>query len=125
MIFCCGCNEDVSARLTSGREVYPHRSDLYELPFWKCDICQNFVGCHHKTENRTRPLGCIPTSEIRKIRQDLHAVIDPIWRGGRMGRKSLYAEISKRIGSKYHAANIRSVDEGREVLRAVKEMFGS
>ena len=123
MIFCCGCGENVSARLTSGREVYPHRSDLYELPFWKCDICLNFVGCHHKTKDRTRPLGCIPTAEIKKIRQDLHALIDPVWRSGKMSRKDLYAEIGKRLGSKYHAASIQSVDEGEDILRVVRDML--
>lgn len=42
-IFCCGCQTDVQARLTSGREVYPHRDDLASLPFWKCDGCGNTV----------------------------------------------------------------------------------
>ena len=56
-IFCCGCQRKVDARLTNGEEMYPHRYDLANLPFWKCDVCQNFVGCHHKTKNRTKPLG--------------------------------------------------------------------
>ncbi len=68
-IFCCGCKADVRARLTSGKEIYPHRSDLSSLPFWRCDGCGNFVGCHHKTKDRTRPLGCIPTPEIKEERQ--------------------------------------------------------
>ena len=64
-IFCCGCQSDVQARLTDGAEIYAHRRDLASLPFWKCDACGNFVGCHHKTKHRTRPLGCIPTKEIK------------------------------------------------------------
>lgn len=60
-IFCCCCENDVHARLTDGREIYPHRHDLYSLPFWRCDGCGNHVGCHHKTKDRTRPLGVIPT----------------------------------------------------------------
>lgn len=60
-IYCTGCGKDVQARLTDGAERYPHRPDLYELPFWKCDTCGNYVGCHHKTRAPTKPLGCIAT----------------------------------------------------------------
>jgi hypothetical protein len=31
MLYCCGCQKDVPARLTDGREVYPHRLDLFGL----------------------------------------------------------------------------------------------
>ncbi len=67
LIYCCGCNEKIKARLTNGEEIYPHRTDLYLLPFWKCDSCGNFVGCHHKTDNPTKPLGCIPSHQRLKM----------------------------------------------------------
>ncbi len=120
-IYCCGCGLDVDARLTNGSEIYPHRKDLHNLPFWKCDECENFVGCHHKTKNRTNPLGCIPTPEIKKYRQRIHALLDPIWQSGKMGRKEIYAKISERVGWKYHTAKIRSVEEAREVYKIVQE----
>ena len=56
-IYCTGCEKNVNARLTDGKERYPHRQDLYELPFWVCDNCGGYVGCHHKTNQRTKPLG--------------------------------------------------------------------
>ena len=121
-IYCCGCGKDVSARLTDGREIYPHRSDLYALPFWRCDACKNFVGCHHKTKNPTAPLGCIPTPEIKNARNHIHALLDPIWQSGKMKRTALYAEISKRVGWNYHTAKIRSVDEARTVYREIKKL---
>lgn len=77
-IYCCGCEKKVPARLTDGAEIYPHRHDLSGLPFWKCDTCGNFVGCHHKTKNRTRPLGCIPTPEIKEARKRIHSLLDPL-----------------------------------------------
>jgi len=77
-IFCCACKSDVNARLTNGSEIYPHRSDLSSIPFWKCDDCGNFVGCHHKTSKPTQPLGHIPTPEIRKARQHIHMILDPL-----------------------------------------------
>lgn len=122
-IYCCGCGDKVTARLTSGAEIYPHRPDLSSLPFWKCDACRNFVGCHHKTKNPTNPLGCIPTPEIKAARQHIHRILDPLWKSGGWDRRALYAEIAERLGRKvYHTANIRSVEEAREVYRIVRDL---
>lgn len=120
-LYCCGCGRDVLPRLTDGKEIYPHRPDLSALPFWKCDACGNFVGCHHKTGNRTRPLGCIPTPELKKARQRIHELLDPIWQGGTMDRKKLYEAISHRIGWKYHTAGIRTVEEADRIYGIVME----
>lgn len=122
LIRCCGCGEKVEARLTDGGEIYPHRQDLASLPFWKCDDCGNFVGCHHKTKDRTRPLGCIPTPEIRNARKHIHSLLDPIWKSGKIKRKDLYAKISEQLGWKYHTANVRSVEEAREVYKIIRSM---
>lgn len=120
-IRCCGCDEKVDARLTDGTEIYPHRADLSTLPFWKCDKCGNFVGCHHKTDNRTRPLGCIPTPELRNARQHIHKILDPIWKSGKISRNQLYKKLSEKLGWKYHTANIRSIEEARKVYKAVRD----
>lgn len=119
-IYCCACNRDIEARLTDGAEVYPHREDLAALPFWMCDACGNYVGCHHKTKNRTQPLGVIATPEIKKARQHIHAVLDPIWKSGKMKRASLYKRISDELGWQYHTANIRTIEEARKVYAIVR-----
>ena len=120
-IFCCGCGCEVEARLTNGAEIYQHREDLRGMPFWKCDQCSNFVGCHHKTKNRTAPLGCIPTLELRKARKKLHELIDPIWQSGKMGRRELYDAISSEVGWNYHTAETRTIEEAREAYRAAQK----
>lgn len=121
-IYCCGCDEDVNARLTHGSEIYPHRYDLCALPFWKCDACLNFVGCHHKTKDRTRPLGCIPTPEIKVARQKIHLLLDQLWKSGKMNRSLIYSEISKRVGWTYHTAEIKSLEEAQKVYAIVEEL---
>ena len=122
-IYCCGCAGNVRARLTDGAEIYPHRRDLASLPFWKCDACGNHVGCHHKTPARTEPLGCIPTQEIRQARRHIHAILDPLWKGKKNARSRVYGKLAARLGLKeYHTADIRSVDQARDVYRAVKEI---
>ena len=119
-IFCCACGGDVNARLTDGREIYPHRPDIADLPFWKCGACSNFVGCHHKTKVRTAPLGCIPTAEIREARKQIHALMDPLWKSGKVTRRELYRAISEALGWTYHTAKIRSVEEAMTVIRIVR-----
>lgn len=122
-IYCCKCESDIDARLTDGKGIYPHRKDLGELPFWKCERCKNFAGCHHKTEDRTRPLGCIPTPEIKKARQHIHKILDPLWKSGGMSRGDAYSKLAKELGwDEYHTAQLRTIEDCREVYRALKRI---
>lgn len=118
-LYCCGCCKLVSARLTTGSEVYPNHLDLKDVPYWKCDSCGNWVGCHHKTKQPTRPLGCIPTPEIKELRRLIHHRLDPLWKYYGIPRKDIYAMLSKLIGQEYHTASIKSVVEAETVLNAV------
>lgn len=117
-LYCCACKKDVPAQLTNGAEIYQHRRDLSDIPFWRCDTCKNYVGCHHKTLMRTRPLGCIPTPAIKESRNDIHAMLDPIWQRGIMSRSKIYSTLSKALGRDYHTADIRSIEDAQKV-RAV------
>lgn len=123
ILYCCGCKKDVSARLTDGTETYSHRPDLGILPFWKCDSCGNFVGCHHKTKDRTRPLGNIPTKELKNARQHIHRILDPIWKDGNIPRGKVYADIAREAGLKeYHTAEIKTLEDARKIYAIVKRM---
>lgn len=124
-IYCCGCQEQVVARLTSGEEIYPHRSDLHNLPFWKCDACNNYVGCHWKTANRTNPLGNIPTKDLRYARMRIHEILDPIWKKGIMNRRKLYTTMAKELGiSAFHIAEIKTVEEAERAYSVVRKLIG-
>lgn len=126
LIYCCGCEYTVTARLTNGREVYPNQARSAFLPFWKCDICGNKVGCHWKTQDRIRPLGVIPTKEISAARIVIHNMLDPIWKKGWMSRSELYQLIAKKLGiTKYHTAEIRTIEECDNVCRVIKEIESS
>lgn len=114
-IYCVGCSREVEARLTNGGEIYPHRPDLASLPFWKCDKCDNYVGCHHKSSEPTKPKGIIPTKEVRGYRFKLHRLIDPMWQktnNPKQMRRKLYAMMSTELGYTYHTGDV-----------ATKEMF--
>jgi hypothetical protein len=126
LIYCCACKREVKARLTNGSEIYRARKDLHSLPFWKCDRCKNYVGCHHKTANRTKPLGNIPTKELRNARQHIHAILDPLWRCKCQcnRREEIYKELSNKLGYDYHTAEIKDIEEARKVWHLIKEMEG-
>lgn len=121
-IYCCNCGCDVEARLTDGEEIYPHREDLHALPFWKCDTCKGKVGCHHKTSDRTRPLGVIPSAEVSKLRSEIHSSMDVIWKSKTLKRSEVYEGMSKILGYKFHSAEIRSVEEAYKCLDAVRQL---
>jgi hypothetical protein len=121
-IYCCECKNEVNVRLTDGKEIYPHAMHLKSIPFWICDKCKNYVGTHHKTEHKTRPLGVIPTKEIREIRKRIHNLMDKLWKSGMMKRKNVYREISGVLGYEYHTAEIKTIEEGNEILRIISEM---
>lgn len=125
IIYCCGCQKEVEARLTSGTEIYPIRDDVrldyHDFPFWKCDTCKNFVGCHHKTKNPTRPLGCIPTPKIKEARKMIHQIIDPHWKNhpeAFRARGWIYRWLAFKTGKEaYHTAEIRTIEEARKIYR--------
>lgn len=121
-IYCTGCKKDVEARLTDGKELYPSHMNLWRLPFWRCDTCKSYVGCHHKTRDRTKPLGCLATREIIEARKRIHAILDPLWKGSRVKRIKAYDYISKAIGREYHTGEIRSVEEAREIEGVVVKL---
>ena len=118
-LYCCKCEKDVEAQLVKGNVIYPHRQDLYKKNFYRCPFCGGYVGCHDKT---TRPLGCIPTNEIRIARQRVHAKMDPLWKGGKIKRATLYKMISEKIGYNYHNGNTKSVQECLQVYDIIDEI---
>lgn len=78
-------------------------------------------------QGTTRPLGCIPTPELRSARNHIHSILDPLWKGkgSPYRRTQVYAAISARIGREYHTAEIRSLSEAREVYRIVRDIARS
>lgn len=112
-IYCCGCEKTVDAVRVTGKDVYPHITDLKNVPFWKCLTCLNFVGMHYKSNrgNRTEPLGTIPTKEIKSKRSYLHSRIDPIWNNKLMKRKEVYAYCSEYFGKEFHIGHLSTDEE--------------
>ena len=74
-----------------------------------------------KSDDPTRPLGIIPTKEIKQKRMQVHAILDPIWKECGVSRKILYSHISGCIGKEFHSADIRSVEEADNILKIISK----
>lgn len=74
-IYCTVCKQDVAAQECYGRHIYLRRPDLDDKRFYMCPTCRNYVGTHKDG----RPLGTIPSPELRDQRKWVHNVIDRYW----------------------------------------------
>lgn len=114
-IYCCNCKKEIDAVMINGSAAYRNRHDLCVLSFWQCTVCKSFVGTHKTKDKMFHPLGCIATPEIKKARMNLHAIIDPLWKNKKIGRKKLYEMISEFLGYEYHTAETKNLDEIKTV----------
>lgn len=90
---CPYCHGEVM--LTNGQEIYPHRPDLHQKPFWICRASQAWVGCHPGT---FKPLGRLANAELRRAKSAAHAAFDPLWKTGTMRRDEAYAWLCHGLG---------------------------
>lgn len=90
-VICPYCNKE--AELTTGKEIYPKRKDLFKLNFWICRECKAYVGCHRPKVgqgNGTKPMGTLANQHLRSMRSSAHRHFDPIWKDGPMTRNTAY-----------------------------------
>lgn len=123
-LYCCVCKRIMKCGLVTGKNIYPHRPDLYTKHFYKCPACGNYVGCHERfIKGGYEPLGCIPTPELKSKRHDLHLLLDPLWESGKIPRKALYKKISEKLGYEYHTGNTKSIEEIETVENIIQKII--
>lgn len=119
-LLCINCNKEVEAELVTGAIIYPHRPDLAKKYFYKCPICGEYVGCH---PDSTKPLGCIPSKELRQARIKVHDKLDILWKSGKYKRAEIYKTLSEHFGYKYHNGNTQTVKECEEAIRVLEKEY--
>lgn len=104
----CGSSSD----LVTGRKVYRHRRDLWDLKFWYCDRGHEaaFVGCHKDNPDNT-PLGRLANAELRKAKSAAHKAFDPLWKDRQMTRSEAYQWLANELGLTKEEAHIGWFDE--------------
>lgn len=92
-VICPYCQQ--KARLADGAYIYPHRRDLADKPFYLCEPCDAFVGCHPGT---LKPLGRLADAKLRSAKSAAHATFDPIWKTKQKTRSEAYAWLATELG---------------------------
>jgi hypothetical protein len=117
--------------LTDGREVYPHRPDLFDRLYYRCRACGASCGTHRGTD---RPLGSPAGGETKRARAAAHAIFDPLWqakirRDGcskSKARNAGYQWLAEQLGMPKAKCHIGMMDEATarrvvEVCRAARK----
>lgn len=119
IVRCPYCRQD--AVLVTGEVMYPHRPDLHQKKFWRCEPCAAWVGCHDGTTN---PLGRLADAELRAAKSAAHAAFDPLWtRPGGMRRKDAYKWLADQLQMPPSRCHIGwfDLEKCRAVVAAVQE----
>ena len=82
------------SKAVTGKEIYPHRKDLFSLNFYSCADCDSYVGTHKGTN---KPLGRLANKELRKAKSAAHWAFDPLWKFGDMKRKEAYKWLAETL----------------------------
>ncbi|KZX00100.1 hypothetical protein JL49_13495 [Pseudoalteromonas luteoviolacea] len=83
------------SKKVSGREIYPHRPDLFKKTFYTCQNCDAYVGCHKGTD---KPMGRLANAQLRTEKSNAHRTFDQLWRNGHMKRQDAYKWLAKKLG---------------------------
>lgn len=93
MTFLCAyCDKPLL--LVTGREIYPHRKDLYRKKLWLCKPCDAYVGCHGNSDN---PLGRVANKQLRYWKSMAHGCFDPVWKNKKYTRAQAYQRLAVRL----------------------------
>src|SRR5690349_21187875 len=119
MITCPYCNAD--AELVSGDVIYPRWPHFHLQRFWLCRPCWAYVGCH---KGGNKPLGRLANAELRALKQEVHAVFDPLWRSGRKSRRQAYKELAEALGIDRDQCHVGffDVDTCRRAIEVLKSV---
>jgi hypothetical protein len=124
-VVCDYCSQP--APLVTGKEVFPHRPDLWEKKFYQCKPCDAHVGCHPAAATKgggmgdgTVPLGRLANPELRRAKTAAHAAFDPIWRTGPLKRREAYVWLSQQLRIPFKDCHIGmfDLDQCRAVVAA-------
>lgn len=115
------CNHcDKEAQWVENKKVYGKNYGKSYMIWW-CEDCDAYVGCH---KNTVIPLGkYLVKAPVRKARQKVHAVIDPLWKSGKYTRKKVYQMLNDAFGYQIHIGNTKSIKECEDIIKTTKLIF--
>lgn len=120
-VICPYCHRP--AELVDGKAIYPSRPDLYQKKFWLCTLCDAYVGTHRGSKAHN-PLGRLANAELRRAKQDVHRVFDPLWKTKQMTRNEAYRWLAEELGIDRKECHIGmfDVDRCRQAFEIVMQL---
>ena len=102
-----------------GEVVYTSNAALYgrEYGNGKCYMCRK---CHastgtHPHPNEQEALGVLANKEMKELKKQCHALLDPIWKGETrvMSRGAVYRKLARRMHIPMEACHVGHFDTAR------------
>jgi len=115
LVVCQYCKRE--AQKVGGKEIYPHRRDLYEKLFWLCQPCDAYAGHIHDNV-------MLANKDLRQARKIAHENFDMLWISKKYQRKILYkmlANYMKLDKDNCHIA-LFNIEQCKKVLEFVSEI---
>ena len=113
-VYCCQCKKYITPDTVKGDVIYPALPQFKDKLFYQCRDCKNYCG------RSNAKLVTIPTPEVRKLRKEVHEIIDPLWKDGMVSRGFVYKCMSDYMGYDYHNSSLSELNEAKKALRAAK-----
>jgi hypothetical protein len=97
VVLCPYCGE--RAECVDSSRVYGRS---FGSMIWLCDPCDAYVGCHKNSPTHA-PLGTLAQASLRKLRKEVHNLLDPIWKlglqaGEKDARRRTYTWLATQLG---------------------------
>lgn len=118
---CMECNS--VAELVTGKDIYPHRTDLHHKAFYKC-VCGAYCGCHEGTK---KPLGYPANAITRKARSAAHKEFDKLWKNNYMSRVEAYKWLQETMNLSTELCHIgmMNLDQASKVYIAARQYMST
>lgn len=118
-VYCLTCEKTVKALLVTGKDVEPDKKAMSNNYFYQCGTCKCYVGCHKNANNKTEPLGAIPSELVRQARWRVYNGFCIVAKNLDCKTSVVYKKVAENMGKRITIANIRSIEEALEVLMAL------
>jgi len=114
-MICPYCKKE--AKWIPNEQVYGRRFGKSYMCYY-CKDCNAYVGCHNNTK---QALGTMANPALRKMRQHVHGILDPLWESGKMKRKEVYQKLRQIFGKEIHVGE-SDIEQCKDIIRALEKL---
>lgn len=110
-MICPYCNKEADFMTTEEYYGVDYGTNIYV-----CRPCDATVGTHKRSKE---PKGTLANKELRELRMEVHYLLDPLWKSGKMMRHNAYEVLQEIMGMNEDEAHIGKFNE-EQCLKAIE-----